>query len=92
MSGGNAWPLRRMSAYYEQISVMGFSHTRPPFNIQPVKNRTGGLVDIDERIVTRTEFCQLVRFTKLHDDSGQPLPKVLPRKESLPALPPRTRH
>ncbi len=77
MSGGNAWPLRRMSAYYEQISVMGFSHTRPPFNIQPVTNRTGGLVDIDERIVTRTEFCQLVRFTKLHDDSGQPLPKVL---------------
>ena len=39
-------PLQRMAAYYEQIALMGLTHTRPDFAIAPIQNKSGGLVAI----------------------------------------------
>jgi len=73
-AGGGLSPLRRMAAYYEQIALMGFTHTRPDFGIEPVKDLSGQMIDIHEEIVLGTEFCRLVRFRK---NNAEPLPKVL---------------
>ena len=34
-------PLQRMAAYYEQVALLGFTHTRPSFNIASVLNIQG---------------------------------------------------
>jgi poly-beta-hydroxyalkanoate depolymerase len=34
-------PLQRMAAYYEQIALMGLTHTRPDFAIAPIRSKEG---------------------------------------------------
>ena len=67
-------PLRKMAAHYEQISLRGFTHHRPPFLIAPIVERSGKSVPIDESVATQTPFCDLVRFRK---SNSEDLPKVL---------------
>ena len=67
-------PLRKMAAHYEQISLRGFTHHRPPFLIAPIVDRSGKSVSIDESVATQTPFCDLVRFRK---SNSEDLPKVL---------------
>ena len=67
-------PLQRMAAYYEQIALMGLTHTRPDFAIAPIQSKEGGLVSIEESHVYATPFCQLVRFKR---EDAEHLPKVL---------------
>jgi poly(3-hydroxybutyrate) depolymerase len=66
--------LRKTAAYYEQIAIRGFTNTRPEFNIQPVKDNHGNMVDVLTSVTASTPFCNLVRFRK---DTQNELPRVL---------------
>ena len=57
-------PLQRMAAYYEQVALLGFTHTRPSFNIASVISAEGKRVPIIETTAFRTPFCDLVRFCR----------------------------
>ena len=67
-------PLQRMAAYYEQIGLMGLTHTRPDFAITPIPTKEGQHVVIEETNVYATAFCHLVRFKRA---DAVNLPKVL---------------
>lgn len=67
-------PLKRMVAWYEQFSLLGFSHERPPFRIGPVVDHAGQPVTVVESIVVATPFCNLVRFQQ---EGARGQPKVL---------------
>ena len=69
-----ATPLTRASAYYEQIALLGFTHVRPQYKVQPVLDTDGKLVPITETSVHRTPFCDLICFRK---NTEEVLPKVL---------------
>jgi poly(3-hydroxybutyrate) depolymerase len=71
---GDSLTWRKMAAYYEQIALFGFTHTRPEFNFQPVKDANGDLVEIVANITTTTPFCNLVCFRK---NNTQDLPRVI---------------
>jgi poly(3-hydroxybutyrate) depolymerase len=66
-------PWRRMSAYYELVALAGFTHARPDYGIDSVEI-DGEPVDVEERGVLWTPFCQLLRFRK---EGGEDDPKVL---------------
>jgi polyhydroxyalkanoate depolymerase len=57
-------PMRRLAAHYEQIALLGFTHTRPEFDIQNIIDSFGVKHEVREEIVFATPFCNLVRFTK----------------------------
>ncbi len=61
-------------AWYEQISMMGFTHQRPEFLIQPVVTPDGQSTEIKEEIVSQSPFCHLIRFCKVNTTG---LPKIL---------------
>lgn len=67
-------PIRKMSAYYEQISLLGFTHKCPPFNIEPVSVGGELKVDVIETKVLNLSFCRLKRFKKQTDEN---LPRIL---------------
>ena len=67
-------PVRRMAAYCEQVGLLGFTHVRRPFLIAPVTEKEGANTEVEEEVVHRTAFCELVRFRK--KNAGN-LPKVL---------------
>jgi polyhydroxyalkanoate depolymerase len=71
------WPRNPMvlnlSATYELIARMGFSHTRPPFGIDHVVV-DGAEIAVTERSVDETDFATLLRFAKETDESQ---PRVL---------------
>lgn len=67
-------PLSRMAAYYEQIAILGFTHVRPEYEIEPVLDRNGMTTKISEKVVLSTPFCDLIRFRK---DTNEALPKLL---------------
>jgi polyhydroxyalkanoate depolymerase len=66
-------PWRRMSAYYELVALAGFTHARPDYGIDSVEI-DGEPVEVEERGVLWTPFCQLLRFRK---EGGKDDPKVL---------------
>jgi poly(3-hydroxybutyrate) depolymerase len=66
-------PWRRMSAYYELVGLAGFTHARPDYGIDSVEI-DGEPLDVEERGVWWTPFCQLLRFRK---EGGEDDPKVL---------------
>ena len=66
-------PWRRMTAYYELVSLAGFTHARPDYGIDSVEIE-GKAVPVEERGVLWTPFCQLLRFRK---EGGDDDPKVL---------------
>ena len=72
--GKPATPLQRMTAYYEQIALMGFTHVRPNYNILPVKDLQGRAHAIQEERVYGTPFCDLLRFKR---EDQHDLPKLL---------------
>ncbi len=72
--GKPATPLQRMTAYYEQIALMGFTHVRPNYNILPVKDLQGQTHAIQEERVYGTPFCDLLRFKR---EDQHDLPKLL---------------
>jgi len=72
--GKRITPLQRMAAYYEQVALLGFTHTRPSFNITAVKNAHGVRVPVNESTSFRTPFCDLVRFCR---EDAKDLPKLL---------------
>ena len=57
-------PMQRLSAHYEQIALLGFTHTRPDFKIHSVIDSFGVEQAVQEEKVHSTHFCNLVRFTK----------------------------
>jgi polyhydroxyalkanoate depolymerase len=57
-------PMQRLAAHYEQISLLGFTHTRPDFKITEVIDSFGIERAVKEELVYSTHFCNLVRFTK----------------------------
>ena len=67
-------PVRRLAAYCEQVGLLGFTHVRRPFLIAPVTEKEGANTEVEEEVVHRTAFCELVRFSK--KNAGN-LPKVL---------------
>ena len=68
-----ASPVRRMAAYYELIALAGFTHARPDYGIDFVE--VGGeTVPVEETVVHRTPFCDLLRFRR---EGGADDPKVL---------------
>ena len=67
-------PLRKMSAYYEQVALLGFTHKCPPFNIDPVSAGDGSTVEVLESQVLDLSFCRLLRFKK---NTDQVLPRIL---------------
>lgn len=56
-------PTRRMSAYYELVALAGFTHTRPEYGVDVVEV-DGELVAVEETVVHRTPFCELLRFRR----------------------------
>ena len=64
-------PMQRLAAHYEQISLLGFTHTRPDFKIQSVINSFGVEQPVTEELIYSTHFCNLIRFSK-PNISGQP--------------------
>ena len=67
-------PLRKMTAYYEQIALLGFTHHCPPFNIEPISVEGGQKVEVFESKVLELSFCNLIRFKK---NVNQVLPRIL---------------
>ena len=55
-------------------ALLGFTHTRPSFNIASVMNAQGKRVPIIETTSLRTPFCDLVRFCR---EDSKDLPKLL---------------
>jgi poly-beta-hydroxyalkanoate depolymerase len=70
----SAPPLRKMTAYYEQITLTGLTHVRPAFKIEPVTSADGKTVSVNESLEISTDFCQLVKFRKSNSAN---LPKIL---------------
>jgi len=62
-AGAFSFSVRRLAAYYEQVTLSGFTHVRPPFNIQPIDTKAGPVPVIEERVHS-ADFCHLVRFTR----------------------------
>jgi polyhydroxyalkanoate depolymerase len=67
-------PIRKMAAYYEQVSLLGMTHKCPPFNIEPVTSLNAEIYPVIETVITSTDFCTLRRFKK---DLSTELPKIL---------------
>jgi poly(3-hydroxybutyrate) depolymerase len=57
-------PMQRLAAHYEQISLLGFTHTRPEFKIHAVIDSFGVERAVNEELIHSTHFCNLIRFTK----------------------------
>ena len=57
-------PMQRLAAHYEQISLLGFTHTRPDFKIQSVMDSFGVEQPVTEELIYSTHFCNLIRFSK----------------------------
>ena len=72
--GKRITPLQRMAAYYEQVALLGFTHTRPSFNISNVISTEGKRISVFETTAFRTPFCDLVRFCR---EDAKDLPKLL---------------
>ena len=64
-------PMQRLNAHYEQISLLGFTHSRPDFKIDSVLNSFGIENKVEEEHVSSTHFANLVRFRKIGVE-GQP--------------------
>ncbi len=64
-------PMQRLNAHYEQISLLGFTHTRPDFKIDSVLDSFGIGNKVEEECVSSTHFANLVRFRKIGVE-GQP--------------------
>lgn len=64
-------PMQRLTAHYEQISLLGFTHTRPDFKITSVIDSFGIERVVEEELVYSTHFCNLLRFKK-PGITGQP--------------------
>jgi polyhydroxyalkanoate depolymerase len=68
-----ASPWRWMSAYYELVTLAGFTHARPDYRIDSVEIN-GAEIPVEERGVLWTPFCQLLHFRK---EGGEDDPKIL---------------
>src|SRR5271165_5743402 len=66
-------PARRMAAYYELVALAGFTHSRPDYGIESVEVR-GDVAQVEEKGVSWTPFCQLLRFRR---EGGGDDPKIL---------------
>ena len=64
-------PMQRLNAHYEQISLLGFTHSRPDFKIDSVLDSFGIENKVEEECVSSTHFANLVRFRKIGVE-GQP--------------------
>lgn len=64
-------PMQRLNAHYEQISLLGFTHSRPDFKIDSVLDSFGIENKVEEEHVSSTHFANLVRFRKIGVE-GQP--------------------
>jgi len=67
----SANPMQRLNAHYEQISLLGFTHSRPDFKINSVLDSFGIENKIEEEFISSTHFANLVRFKKVGVE-GQP--------------------
>ncbi len=65
---------RRFSAALELISLSGFTHSRPAYDIQEITLQNGSVVRVTEDAVISTPFCNLIRFAR---EDGEDLPKIL---------------
>nr|WP_090707445.1 MULTISPECIES: polyhydroxyalkanoate depolymerase [unclassified Beijerinckia] len=72
-SNVTASPIKRMAAYYELVTLAGFTHARPDYGIKTVNVR-GETKMVSETVVLDTDFCSLLRFTR---KGGEDAPKVL---------------
>lgn len=65
---------RNLEAYYEQVSLLGFTHHRTDFKIKSITDALGNEEVVKEEVFASTPFCDLVRFSK---KGAKDLPKVL---------------
>jgi poly(3-hydroxybutyrate) depolymerase len=68
-----ASPWRRMAAYYELVSIAGFTHARPDWDIGEVEIG-GHTIAVEEEVETATPFCELRHFRRV---GGADDPKIL---------------
>ncbi len=71
--GAFSQPFERMAAYYELVTLAGFTHTRPPFEMDTITTRTR-MYQVEETVVLSTPFCDLLKFGKVDAPTE---PKVL---------------
>ena len=69
-----ASPLRRMAAYYELVTLAGFTHVRPDYGIKSITTAEGDVVRVEETEVCATPFCALLRFCC---EGNEDRPKIL---------------
>ena len=74
-----AWPApavaaaRQAAAFCEAVALAGFTHDRPPYDIEEVEIR-GEKIPVQSDVVFNTPFCDLLRFRKV---TSVDEPKVL---------------
>jgi polyhydroxyalkanoate depolymerase len=56
--------IQVIRALNEQISLMGFTHSRPEFNLQFIYDSDENEIKIEEHLATKTAFCNLLHFKK----------------------------
>jgi poly(3-hydroxybutyrate) depolymerase len=71
---GEFGPIRSLEAYYEQVSLLGFTHHRTDFKIHSIVDTLGKETPVKEEVFHSTPFCDLVRFSK---KGAKDLPKIL---------------
>jgi polyhydroxyalkanoate depolymerase len=57
-------PMQRLAAHYEQISLLGFTHSRPDFKISTIIDSLGNEKAVVEELMYSTHFCNLIKFSK----------------------------
>lgn len=63
--------LRNLYAINEQVSLMGFTHQSPNFDIKYVIDSNGDEKIVSETLFSSTEFCKLLHFKK-ENVKGEP--------------------
>jgi polyhydroxyalkanoate depolymerase len=58
--------MRSCKGLYEQVELLGFTHEREEFAIQPVVDTQGLAHDVVQEKIWSTDFCHLMRFKKQH--------------------------
>ena len=66
--------MRKCLGLHEQVALLGFTHEREEFDIQPIVDARGWAHEVVQEEVWRTDFCHLLRFKKRH---SQHEPRVL---------------
>ena len=65
---------RPVSAFCEMVSLSGFTHVRPAYDIEEMDLGDGHIARVSESVAMKTPFCDLLLFSR---EGGADLPQIL---------------